>query len=144
VITKAFFIAAGERAVKTFCQTLAALLLATGGVVDLIHATWADNLSIAGGAAFLSILTSVASMSPVVPAAASIIYPSIVPLGLTAGEVKTMPQTFDSNQQVIAQDGETVEEAAEKAPPAEQPVEAPVTVVTPVQAPVPMKGAASA
>lgn len=48
-----------ERAIKTFCQALAATL--TAGAVDLISVPWTGALSAAGLAALLSVLTSVAS-----------------------------------------------------------------------------------
>jgi hypothetical protein len=56
---KAFALAAIERAVKTFCQSLVALLIADG--TDLVTTAWADRLAVAGMAALISILTSVAS-----------------------------------------------------------------------------------
>ena len=59
MMTRAFTLAVLERAIKTFAQTLVALFGATQ--FDLIHAAWVDALSIAGGAAVLSILTSIAS-----------------------------------------------------------------------------------
>ena len=54
-----FWIAAAERAVKTFAQTLVALI-GTGavGVMDL---DWLQMLSVAATATILSVLTSVAS-----------------------------------------------------------------------------------
>lgn len=58
-MTKSFARAALERAVKTFAQTLAAMLVASG--VDLLHANWTDSLSIAGMAAVVSVLTSIGS-----------------------------------------------------------------------------------
>jgi hypothetical protein len=55
----AFLAAAAERAIKTFAQTLAALLAAGGsGILD---ADWGGRLSIAAMAAVVSLLTSVAS-----------------------------------------------------------------------------------
>ena len=57
--TAAFWKAAGERAVKTFAQTLAALLVADG--TDLLTTDWAARASVAGMAALVSVLTSVAS-----------------------------------------------------------------------------------
>jgi hypothetical protein len=48
-----------ERAIKTFAQTLAALLVADG--TDLLGTAWSDRLSIAGMAAVVSVLTSVGS-----------------------------------------------------------------------------------
>ena len=59
MLTKAFLLATLERAVKTFAQGLAALLVADG--TDLLTTNWGDRLSVAGMAAVVSILTSVAS-----------------------------------------------------------------------------------
>ena len=59
MFTKAFAAAALERAVKTFAQTLAALLVADG--TGLLETAWVADLSVAGMAAVVSVLTSVAS-----------------------------------------------------------------------------------
>jgi hypothetical protein len=59
VSTGAFWRAAGERAVKTFAQSLAALLGAGG--LGLLDVAWTASLSTAGLAALLSLLTSVGS-----------------------------------------------------------------------------------
>jgi hypothetical protein len=59
MLTKAFLLATLERAVKTFAQGLAALLVADG--TDLLTTNWGDRLSVAGMAAVVSVLTSVAS-----------------------------------------------------------------------------------
>ena len=59
MFTKAFLLATLERAVKTFAQGLAALLVADG--TDLLTTNWGDRLSVAGMAAVVSVLTSVAS-----------------------------------------------------------------------------------
>lgn len=48
---------AAVRAVKTFAQTLAALLTAAG--TGLLDSDWVTSLSVAGMAAFLSILTTI-------------------------------------------------------------------------------------
>ena len=48
-----------ERAVKTFCQALVALLGA--GAVDLLSVPWPAAQATAGGAALVSVLTSIAS-----------------------------------------------------------------------------------
>jgi len=61
MFTKAFAAAALERAVKTFAQTLAALLVADGA--GLLETAWVADLSVAGMAAVVSVLTSVASNS---------------------------------------------------------------------------------
>ena len=59
IFTKDFVNASIERAIKTGCQTLTALLGA--GAVGIIDAPWLDSLSVAGMAAVLSLLTSVGS-----------------------------------------------------------------------------------
>lgn len=48
---------AGERAIKTFAQ--AAIAFLGTGAVGLFSIDWASLISVSGGAAFLSILTSV-------------------------------------------------------------------------------------
>lgn len=48
-----------ERAIKTFCQALAATL--TAGAVDVISVPWVGALSTAAMAALLSVLTSIGS-----------------------------------------------------------------------------------
>jgi hypothetical protein len=48
-----------ERAVKTFAQTLAALLVADG--TGLLDSAWGARLSTAGMAAFVALLTSIGS-----------------------------------------------------------------------------------
>jgi hypothetical protein len=50
-----------ERAVKTFAQTLIAVF-AIGDGFDAFHADWGNALSLAAGATFLSVLTSLASI----------------------------------------------------------------------------------
>lgn len=54
-----FWRAALERAVKTFAQSLAALLVADG--TDVLTTDWGGRLSVAAMAAVVSVLTSVAS-----------------------------------------------------------------------------------
>ena len=59
MFTTAFLLATLERAVKTFAQAFAALLVADG--TDVLSTDWAGMASIAAMAAVASILTSVAS-----------------------------------------------------------------------------------
>lgn len=54
-----FWVASFERAVKTFAQALAAILLAGG--FGLLGVPWRDALSTAAMAAVLSLLTSLSS-----------------------------------------------------------------------------------
>lgn len=59
MMTKAFWKATAERAVRTGAQTLVATLgLDTLGIVN---ANWGDGLSLAGGAAVLAVLTAMAT-----------------------------------------------------------------------------------
>ena len=57
----AFWRAATERSIKTFAQTLAALLVADG--TGLLDSQWVPRLSVAGMAALVSVLTSIGSDS---------------------------------------------------------------------------------
>lgn len=59
MFTAIFWRRAAERAVKTFAQAAGAMLAASG--VGLLDAAWAETGSVAGMAALLSVLTSVAS-----------------------------------------------------------------------------------
>ncbi|MGH3812106.1 MAG: holin [Pseudonocardiaceae bacterium] len=59
MFTYRFWQLTSERAVKTFAQSLVAILSATG--VGLLTAPWSTALSTAGMAALLSVLTSMAS-----------------------------------------------------------------------------------
>lgn len=57
--SSAFWRAAFERAVKTFCQALLAVMTADG--FGLLDADWPARLSAAGMAAVLSLLSSIGS-----------------------------------------------------------------------------------
>ena len=57
--TKAFWQSVAERAVKTFAQSAASILISAG--VGLLAADWVGCMSAAGMAALISLLTSVAS-----------------------------------------------------------------------------------
>lgn len=60
--TLAFWIATGERALKTFAQTLLVLIVAQpAGILDL---DWGQSFSLAGMAAIASILTSISNAAP--------------------------------------------------------------------------------
>lgn len=56
---KLFWVAAGERAVKTFAQALVAVFAAGVTILDV---DWQQTLAIAATAAVVSLLTSVASV----------------------------------------------------------------------------------
>jgi hypothetical protein len=60
MFTRPFWEYSGERAIKTFAQTAIATLGA--GSVGLFSIDWAALLSVAGGAALLSLLTSLVSV----------------------------------------------------------------------------------
>jgi len=55
--TVEFWKGAGERAVKTFAQTLVGYIVI--GTTGLFDVDWATALSVAGAAAFASLLTSI-------------------------------------------------------------------------------------
>lgn len=57
---KNFWVATAERAIKTFAQTAAALLVGDN-VLGLVGVSWVDVGSVAGLAALVSVLTSVGS-----------------------------------------------------------------------------------
>ena len=58
IFSRAFIVAAGERALKTFAQALVAVFAAGVTILDI---DWMQSVAVAGTAALLSILTSVAS-----------------------------------------------------------------------------------
>lgn len=61
MFTLTFWNYAGERALKTFAQTALAYL--GTGTVGLFELDWTGLLSISGGAALLSILTSIITLN---------------------------------------------------------------------------------
>lgn len=66
-MTAAFWSALGERAAKTFAQALLAALTVTSQPLDLIHTSWPGVVSLAAGAALLSVLTSLAGLGSGTP-----------------------------------------------------------------------------
>ncbi len=70
-MTMLFFKSLLERALKTFAQTLAAILGA--GATDLLSVGWIQALSVAGLAALLSVLTSIGSAPLGDPATPSLV-----------------------------------------------------------------------
>jgi len=71
VLTRAFWLAVVERAGKTAAQTAVALLAADG--VDLLALDWRAAGVTVGGAAVLSVLTSVASLTVGPPGSPSLV-----------------------------------------------------------------------
>lgn len=69
MLTKPFWVAVGERAVKTFAQALLATLAVSSAPLDVLHVNWAGALSIGLGATLLSVLTSLSGLGIDVPAA---------------------------------------------------------------------------
>jgi hypothetical protein len=59
LIRGAFWAAVGERAAKTFCQTLAVTLGA--GAFDVLTVPWQAALSMSAGATLVSVLMSISS-----------------------------------------------------------------------------------
>jgi hypothetical protein len=60
VFTKAFLLALLERAIKTFCQSLVAVLIASP-VLNLFEVNWWDAVGVAGLTTLLSVLTTIGS-----------------------------------------------------------------------------------
>lgn len=60
MFTKAFWVMASERALKTFAQTFLAMAAAVG-VFDALNADWQTLIGVSVGAALLSYATSIVS-----------------------------------------------------------------------------------
>jgi hypothetical protein len=86
MFTRRFWILTAERMIKTFAQTLASVLVASG--VGLFSAGWAAALSAAGMAAVVSVLTSIGSVK-IGPADS----PSVVPAEQVPAPVAPAPPT---------------------------------------------------
>jgi Putative lactococcus lactis phage r1t holin len=98
MLMRQFWTLAAERAVKTFAQALAAVLVASG--VGILSADWKTALSTAGMATLVSVLTSVAS-SGIGPSNS----PSLVsanPPGGGAAVVPIKPDQDDETEQRAA------------------------------------------
>lgn len=80
MFTSSFWLSALERLIKTGCQSLLAILT-IGPALDIAHVNWQNALGVAGGAAFLSLLTSLASL-PIGPQGS----PSLVGNGSGGGK----------------------------------------------------------
>lgn len=66
LVSKDFWIATVERSIKTFAQTLVAVL--TGDEIGLLSVDWNKAAQVAALAAFISVLTSIGSAAaPVGP-----------------------------------------------------------------------------
>ncbi|WFG44371.1 holin [Pseudonocardia alni] len=76
--TAVFWKDAGERAVKTTAQALLSLWL-VGGVFDVLAVDWGSALGVAGGAAVISLLTSVVSAPAADRGTASLVQQDHVP-----------------------------------------------------------------
>jgi hypothetical protein len=64
IFTKTFWAATLERAIKTFCQTAAALIVGNGLGIEYIESLdWAGIASVSAIATLVSVLTSVATHS---------------------------------------------------------------------------------
>ena len=61
ITTKAFWLGAGERVLKTFCQALLAII--GTGAIGVLDVDWAGAISVALMAAFVSLLTSIGNAS---------------------------------------------------------------------------------
>ena len=66
--SKTFWVAVGERAVKTFAQSLLATLAVSSVPLDILHVNWAGTLSISLGATLLSVCTSLSGLGIDTPA----------------------------------------------------------------------------
>ena len=71
--TRAFWLATGERALKSFAQCLIGLWIGDTAF-DLIQVDWRHSIGLAAGAAALSVLTSIVS-APISPTGS----PSLTP-----------------------------------------------------------------
>jgi hypothetical protein len=61
MFTRAYWQYVAERSIKTFVQTLVALLGV--GQTNMISVNWSNMGAVAGSAAFVSVLTSISSLS---------------------------------------------------------------------------------
>ena len=71
MFTRAFWVDAGERALKTLAQAMLTVL--TSGAFGIVDADWGSAASIGGLAAVVSVLTSIMSASRGTPGTASLV-----------------------------------------------------------------------
>lgn len=62
MFTSTFWASTLERLLKTFCQSLLAILT-VGPAFNVLNVSWSNALGVAAGAAILSLLTSLASVN---------------------------------------------------------------------------------
>src|SRR5690348_1711888 len=79
MFTSQFWKLAAERAVKTFAQTLASVLVVGGAT--LLSADWTTALATAGMAAVVSVLTSIGSLKIGTPDSPSLVRNDPAPAG---------------------------------------------------------------
>jgi hypothetical protein len=72
LFTSYFWISTMERLVKTFCQSLLAIL-AIAPPLNILNVHWTNALGLAAGVAFLSFLTSLASINIGPPGSPSVV-----------------------------------------------------------------------
>ena len=94
MLTKTFWLAAIERAIKTLAQTAAALL--TGSATGLLEVDWLQLTSVAGMAALVSLLTSIASAattdgSPSLGSSEALASPGQVAAPVVSAPVEVVP-----------------------------------------------------
>lgn len=88
MFTYRFWLSASERAVKTFAQTLVAILGANS--FGLLTAPWTMALSTAGMATLLSVLTSIAS-APIGDPGTPSLLPPAAPATRPSGTASSRP-----------------------------------------------------
>ena len=95
MFTKEFWLAATERAVKTFAQTFGALIV--GNAIGIVGFDWIAAANVSGMAAVASVLTSVGSSKVGGPG------PSVA--GETLAQTATVTVPADGTTRVVEFDG---------------------------------------